>query len=115
MKSSPGSALVSAFSTVSPPIPESNTPIGRSVADAAAIDLTRPLDAATVLAVFFFFVIWIGRLLPIVRRSRPAAVGLRQRLARGCLQVPCIDTRERRRRLFEIAPRGCDKASAGAE
>src|SRR5580658_9232888 len=32
MKSSPGSAAVSAFSTVSPPMPESNTPIGRSIA-----------------------------------------------------------------------------------
>src|SRR6266481_3565621 len=103
MKSSPDSALVSAFSTVSPPIPESNTPIGRSVADAAAIDLTRPLEAATVLAVFFFFVIWIGRLLPIVRRSRQVELDLRRRLARGCSRVPCIDMRERRRRLFEIA------------
>src|SRR6266850_4740561 len=115
IKSSPGSALVSAFSTVSPPIPESNTPIGRAVADADAIDLTRPLDAAIVLAVFFFFVIWIGRLLPVVRRFQPAEVESRQRLARGCSQVPCTDMRERRRRLFEIAPREFDKASAGAE
>src|ERR1700682_4684985 len=59
MKSSPGSASVSAFSTVSPPIPESNTPIGRSAADADALDLTRPLDAEifVALALFLFFVI----------------------------------------------------------
>src|SRR5580692_9530367 len=32
MKSSAGKAAVSAFSTVRPPMPESNTPIGRSIA-----------------------------------------------------------------------------------
>src|SRR6266851_7588311 len=115
MKSSPGSASVSAFSTVSPPIPESKTPIGRSVADVDAAALIRPLDAATVLAVFFFFVIWSGRLLPVVRRFQLVAVESRQRLAHGYSPVPCTDTREGRRRLFEIAQRASDRASAGAE
>src|SRR5690242_9430631 len=115
MKSSPGRASVSAFSTVSPPIPESKTPIGRSAADNDAVALTRPLDAAIVLAVFFFFVIQVGRLLPVVRRSRPVEVELRERLARGYSQAPCTDMRERRRRLFEIAPRACDKVSDAEE
>src|SRR5271155_1583794 len=52
MKSSLGSAAVNSFSTVSPPMPESNTPIGRSIAAraprrlplAAAIELGRALD-----------------------------------------------------------------------
>src|ERR1700684_3267526 len=44
MKSSPGSAAVSAFSTVSPPMPESNTPMGRSIAAGAPGRL--PLDDA---------------------------------------------------------------------
>src|SRR5579862_9562813 len=35
MKSSVGKAAVSAFSTVSPPMPESNTPMGRSIATRA--------------------------------------------------------------------------------
>src|SRR5208283_1622149 len=54
MKSSLGSAAVSAFSTVSPPMPESNTPIGRSIAARAPRKL--PLEAAIdpVRAVDFF-------------------------------------------------------------
>src|ERR1700691_3385510 len=44
MKSSPGSAAVSAFSTVSPPMPESNTPMGRSIAARAPRRL--PFEAA---------------------------------------------------------------------
>src|SRR5208337_4180511 len=52
MKSSPGRAAVSAFSTVSPPMPESNTPMGRSIAAReprrfpfdAAIEFERALD-----------------------------------------------------------------------
>src|ERR1700689_4935508 len=44
MKSSHGSAAVSAFSTVSPPMPESNTPMGRSIAARAPRRL--PLEAA---------------------------------------------------------------------
>src|SRR5277367_4298007 len=56
MKSSPGKAAVRAFSTVSPPMPESNTPIGRSIAAReprklpfeAAIELVRALDVLRV-------------------------------------------------------------------
>src|ERR1035437_5192364 len=44
MKSSLGSAAVSAFRTVSPPMPESNTPMGRSIA--AREQRIRPLEAA---------------------------------------------------------------------
>src|SRR5271170_349876 len=45
MKSSLGSAAVSAFSTVSPPMPESNTPMGRSMA--AREPRRFPFEAAT--------------------------------------------------------------------
>src|SRR5208282_3939988 len=52
MKSSLGRAAVSAFSTVSPPMPESKTPMGRSIAAReprrfpfeAAIELGRAVD-----------------------------------------------------------------------
>src|ERR1700684_1075947 len=52
MKSSLGRAAVNSFKTVSPPMPESNTPIGRSIAAraprrlplAAAIEFGRALD-----------------------------------------------------------------------
>src|ERR1019366_855787 len=43
-KSSLGSAAVSAFRTVSPPMPESNTPMGRSIA--ARAPRSSPSDAA---------------------------------------------------------------------
>src|SRR5271154_3200501 len=45
MKSSLGGAAVTSFSPVSPPMPESNTPIGRSIAARAPRRL--PLEVAT--------------------------------------------------------------------